>query len=57
MEHHILALQAAQAQSEALAGGVDQVDQACQVCMQRDGPTMLLCHSDECDAGYHMSLC
>jgi hypothetical protein len=46
------ALQAAQAQSEAVAGGVGKVDQACQVCMRRDGPTMLLC--DECDAGYHM---
>jgi hypothetical protein len=50
---YLLALQAAQAQSEAVAGGVGPVDdQACQVCMRRDGPTMLLC--DGCDAGYHM---
>ncbi len=31
------------AQSEAVAGGVGKADQACRMCMRRDGPTMLLC--------------
>ncbi len=50
LQHYLLALQAAQAQSEevaVVAGRVGRVDQACQGCMWRDGPTMLLC--DECD--------
>jgi hypothetical protein len=52
VQHYLLTLQAAQAQSEAVPCGVGRVDQACQVCMRRNGPTMLLC--DECDDGYHM---
>ncbi len=47
VQHYLLTLQAAQAQSEAVAGGVGKADQACRMCMRRDGPTMLLC--DECD--------
>jgi hypothetical protein len=52
VQHYLWTWQAAQAQSEAVAGGVGRVDQSCQVCMGRDGPTMLLC--DECDDGYDM---
>ena len=38
VQHYLLALQAAQAQFEVVAGGVGKVDQACQVCMRRNGP-------------------
>jgi hypothetical protein len=41
VQHYLLVLQAAQAQSEAVAGGVGKVDQACQVC----GGTGLPCYS------------
>ncbi len=55
VQHYLLdlqAAQAAQAQYAVVAGGVGRTDQACQVCMRRDGPTMLLC--DGCNSGYHM---
>jgi hypothetical protein len=53
VQRYLLDLQAAQAQYAVVAGGVGQADQACRVCMRRDGPTMLLC--DGCDSGcYHL---
>jgi hypothetical protein len=52
VQRYLLDLQAAQAQYAVVAGGVGRADQACRVCMRRDGPTMLLC--DGCNSGYHM---
>jgi hypothetical protein len=52
VQRYLLDLQAAQAQYAVVAGGIGRTDQACQVCMRRDGPTMLLC--DGCNSGYHM---
>jgi hypothetical protein len=41
VQRYLLDLQAAQAQYAVVAGGVGRSDHACQVCMRRDGPTML----------------